>query len=374
MARNGSGTFIRLYDWTNDRDANIKILAERMDNEFDGVATALSQSIATDGQTTTSARIPFATGLSAVTGSAGTPSISFIGDTNTGLYSAAADTLDISCGGTKVCEFTSTGVALPAGPLTLTGTTGASPTPPLSFGSYIDSAGDVSVSHIDLWGGIYGFGISNNQINIISGSAIGFFTNSAFSAAKMTIASGGGVTMSGTLAVTGASTFSSRIFLPDGSAGSPSLAFTTDIGIDTGLHHPGDGRLCVSTNAATRAEFNDSGLAVTGALTATGATTLSSTLSVSGNATINGLGVGNGITSGLYGDGTNLALRSYAGASPIYFQNQGGAGTMGTWSTGGLSVSTPLTVGGAATLSSTLAVTGAATLSSTLAVSSPASR
>src|SRR4051812_23253244 len=49
------GTFSRLYSWVTDAANGTKILASRMDSEFDGVATALSTMIARDGQSTVSA-------------------------------------------------------------------------------------------------------------------------------------------------------------------------------------------------------------------------------------------------------------------------------------------------------------------------------
>ncbi len=77
MPRNGSGTFNRIYDWTTDKANGINCKADRMDEEFDGIATALSNSIAKDGQTTITANIPFnskkITGLA--NGSARTDSI-----------------------------------------------------------------------------------------------------------------------------------------------------------------------------------------------------------------------------------------------------------------------------------------------------------
>ena len=77
MPRNGSGTFNRIYDWTTDQANGINCEADRMDEEFDGIATALSNSIAKDGQTTITANIPFnskkITGLA--NGSARTDSI-----------------------------------------------------------------------------------------------------------------------------------------------------------------------------------------------------------------------------------------------------------------------------------------------------------
>lgn len=61
---NGAGAFIRAHDWTADADAAINIRADRMDEEDDGFATGLSACITKDGQTTTTASIPFAAGLS----------------------------------------------------------------------------------------------------------------------------------------------------------------------------------------------------------------------------------------------------------------------------------------------------------------------
>lgn len=62
MAFSG-GTFSRLYDWTTDRDNGVKILASRMDQEFDGIATGLSTCILKDGTQTCTAAIPFAEGI-----------------------------------------------------------------------------------------------------------------------------------------------------------------------------------------------------------------------------------------------------------------------------------------------------------------------
>jgi len=60
MAFNGSGIFARLYSWANDRAANIKMRADRMDNEMDGFATGLSSCLTKDGQTTVTANLPMA--------------------------------------------------------------------------------------------------------------------------------------------------------------------------------------------------------------------------------------------------------------------------------------------------------------------------
>ena len=72
MPFNGSGTFVRLYSWANDALAGIKIRADRMDNETNGIATGLSNCVTKDGQTTVTANLPMAsfkhTGVGAATG------------------------------------------------------------------------------------------------------------------------------------------------------------------------------------------------------------------------------------------------------------------------------------------------------------------
>ncbi len=54
MPRDGSGNFDREYNWVEDseQDPPINILPDRMDEEFDGIATEISNSVAADGQTT----------------------------------------------------------------------------------------------------------------------------------------------------------------------------------------------------------------------------------------------------------------------------------------------------------------------------------
>lgn len=61
MAYNGSGTFNRLYNWQVDRDAAVKIRADKMDAEMDGFATGLTTALTKDGQTTPTANLPMGT-------------------------------------------------------------------------------------------------------------------------------------------------------------------------------------------------------------------------------------------------------------------------------------------------------------------------
>jgi hypothetical protein len=67
---NGSGTYVRVHDFTADATAGIAIRADRMDAEFDAITTALSTCLTKDGQTTPTGAIPM--GSQKITG-LGTP-------------------------------------------------------------------------------------------------------------------------------------------------------------------------------------------------------------------------------------------------------------------------------------------------------------
>jgi hypothetical protein len=99
MAFNGSGTFSRIHDWTTDEGNAVNITASRMDAEDDGFATGLSTTICKDGQTTTTARIPFAVGLGVNDGLVGTPSLAFTSDTDTGFYRIGSGNVGLALNG-----------------------------------------------------------------------------------------------------------------------------------------------------------------------------------------------------------------------------------------------------------------------------------
>lgn len=58
MAFNGGGVFVRLYSWVTDAASGIKIRADRMDNEMNGMATGLSTCVTRDGQSPATANLP----------------------------------------------------------------------------------------------------------------------------------------------------------------------------------------------------------------------------------------------------------------------------------------------------------------------------
>lgn len=60
MAFNGAGTYVRVHDWSQDEIDGVLIQGDRMDEEFDDQATALSQCITKNGETTITANIPMA--------------------------------------------------------------------------------------------------------------------------------------------------------------------------------------------------------------------------------------------------------------------------------------------------------------------------
>jgi hypothetical protein len=57
------------------------------------------------------------------------------------------------------------------------GTIGAAPTPQIKFANYYDNTGGPSISHIDLYDGIYGFGISVGNLDYISDGRHRFYSD-----------------------------------------------------------------------------------------------------------------------------------------------------------------------------------------------------
>ncbi len=108
----GSGNFSRTYNWVTDKGNSVKITASRMDTEDDGFATGLSTAICKDGQTTTTAVVPFAVGIRVNDGSATIPSVSFTGDTNSGWYRIGADNIGLTLGGSKIIDYSATGITI----------------------------------------------------------------------------------------------------------------------------------------------------------------------------------------------------------------------------------------------------------------------
>lgn len=88
MPFDGSGNFSRLYSWQADRDNGIRILASKMDGEFDNFAAGMNVVFFRNGLVPMSGNLNmgqnYITGLGA--GSVGALSVRFADDPNSGLY------------------------------------------------------------------------------------------------------------------------------------------------------------------------------------------------------------------------------------------------------------------------------------------------
>lgn len=109
---NGSGVYVRYFNWTNDKVNGIDITASRFDQEDNGYATGLSTVICKDGQTTTSAVIPFAQGIIVTAGTANAPPLAFTGDSQTGFYNSGSGTTGYSSRGVQTLNFGTSGLTL----------------------------------------------------------------------------------------------------------------------------------------------------------------------------------------------------------------------------------------------------------------------
>lgn len=115
MARDGSGNFTRVGGaaaWVDDRNANIKIRADLHDTHDEDIATAITNSLAKNGETPTTARIPFAFGWESMDGTFGAPAWRFTSDPNTGIYRIGADNIGVACNGAKVLDIGTAGLAV----------------------------------------------------------------------------------------------------------------------------------------------------------------------------------------------------------------------------------------------------------------------
>lgn len=108
MAFNGTGVHNRVHDWAQDLTNTIPVTASRMDAEHDDISSALSNTICRDGQSTTTGRIPFASGVSAAAGSTSAVAYAQINDPNTGMYFPATDQWGLAAGGAATLSSTAT--------------------------------------------------------------------------------------------------------------------------------------------------------------------------------------------------------------------------------------------------------------------------
>jgi len=123
MPFNGSGTFVRAYNWVNDANSSIPITASRMDADSNDFASGLTNCVTRDGQGVFGANIN-ANGFSLTNLGAGTniaPSIAFISDAATGFFHSAAGIVGLAGALTVSGALTLGGGATIGGATTITG-------------------------------------------------------------------------------------------------------------------------------------------------------------------------------------------------------------------------------------------------------------
>jgi hypothetical protein len=214
-----------------------------MDSEMDGFATGLTTAICKDGQTTATARIPFAVGLQLAVGSVGAPAVNFTADTNTGMYSPGTGLIGLASGGTERLRVVAGGVQI-IGTLTTTGTYTVSGQLLIGSGS-VGAPGMAFATDSDT--GIFQ-GVADRLAISCGGGAVitclttgvqmlGTLTLSsdfAINTNKFTVAGASGNTVvAGTLGVTGVTTHSANVTVTTGgltvSAGGASVTGNSSV-------------------------------------------------------------------------------------------------------------------------------------------------
>ena len=145
MSRNGAGTYTLPSNSFNPAVASTTISATSWNATANDLATALTYSIASDGQTPTTVRIPFAQGILTNAGTVTNPAINFTSNLTTGFYLAGTASPAIAAGGVQAMVFTSTGATIP-GTLAVNGALSG---PTISSINSSLSAGVTSISSIN---------------------------------------------------------------------------------------------------------------------------------------------------------------------------------------------------------------------------------
>jgi hypothetical protein len=261
MARNGSGT----YSKVNTFVAGNTITAAGHNENWDDLVTEMTNSVAADGQTTMTA------GLKLANGSAAAPALTFGTDTNNGLYRIGADNLGFTLNGSKVGDWSTTGLAI-TGTLSASGAVTASST--------LAVTGNVAVN--------------TNKFNITAASGnttvagtlgvTGAVTNSSttemtgdvtVNTNKLTVtAANGNTAVAGTLAVTGNATLTADVSAATVSGAVVATQANMETGTATNLlvtpgrqhFHPGHPKLWIKCDSAgaTNDSYNITSITDTG--------------------------------------------------------------------------------------------------------------
>jgi len=163
---------------------------------------------------------------------AGSPALSFIGDTNTGIYNVSGDTMGFSTDGTQRLRISTTDVV---SSLPIKVPNGSISNPSYTF---------TNSTSTGIWYSQSGAGV--NTIRLLrfslSGSEMLYFENSLLFA----------------LGTGARAVFNSNVYLKDGTVSYPGLAFGSDF--DTGIYRVSNDTIGISTNGTKRLEINNSGI------------------------------------------------------------------------------------------------------------------
>ena len=152
MSYNGSGTFV--INSTGQPVVTGTVISSSTFNSLTAdLGTGLSTAITKDGQTTTTAKIPFAQGLSAAVasnfaaGTVGAPSIYLSTDTTTGLYRIGANNDGFAISGVKLLDLGSALVGI-TGALTVSTTLNVTGVATLGNGAVLGTPASGTVTNL----------------------------------------------------------------------------------------------------------------------------------------------------------------------------------------------------------------------------------
>lgn len=147
MPFDGSGNFTRSYNFVDDKNNGIKIVAARMDGEFNNFSTAMNQVFMRNGLVPLSGNLSMGTNtiLGLGDGNVAAPAVRFNTDLTSGLYMPGVGRVALSAGGVNRLEANSTGASI-TGALGLTGAITAAG---LITGGGLTTAGVASVGFLN---------------------------------------------------------------------------------------------------------------------------------------------------------------------------------------------------------------------------------
>lgn len=238
MAYNGSGVWVRLYNWTNDAANGVKIRADRMDAEFNDMCNnGLSAVITRDGQGSASQNQPM-NGFKHTGAGIATASGQYLNYGQSGLAFGAAVT----------APFGTSGVGLAGTPFTQTDAT--------------TSAGTVAAAAASAFGAAT-FATSANAITITN--AYGVFFSAPVAGANVSLSAAwglgcsslksiGNILVGGTLTAQGDGPSSFAFLEVSGDGGASGSLTCTGFG-NTGVYSPAT----ISTNSSMTVTAGGSG-------------------------------------------------------------------------------------------------------------------